>query len=182
MSSRVLLFLAAAALLLPGGCASQAMRLVNPGDQSPRLAADQAGVSVTGGGSGSSRGWDRRILVSLAIRNGRAQALRLARKDLILRLGFRGVSAHTLIGSEQSGPVEAIHVAAGARVEIVAQFSTALAMRKEGKIVLRFREEGSDEVIQVEVPVGLHPPPPLLKAPGTLDRAGGELPDSDQEG
>ena len=172
MSTRIFVLLELAALFALGGCASRPLHLVNPQDESPRLSARQEGVTISGGGSGSSRGWDRRIILSLTLHNERDEALRLSRKDLVMRLGLRRVSAHTLIGSEESGPAEEIRVPAHGKVEFIAQFSTAFAIRKTGKIVLRLFEEGSDQPIELEVPIRLRRPPDLLKTPGMLDRAG----------
>ncbi len=171
MSTRIFVLLGLTALFMLGGCASRSLHLVNPQDESPRLSARQEGVSVSGGGSGSSRGWDRRIILSLTLRNERDKTLSLSRKDLVMRLGLRRVSAHTLIGSEESGPVEAIQVPPHVKVDFIAQFSTAFAIRKTGKIVLRLYEEGSTEPLALEVPIRLRRPPDILKAPGMLDRA-----------
>ena len=171
MSTRICVLLGLTAFLTLGGCASRSLRLVNPQDESPRLSAHQEGVSVSGGGSGSSRGWDRRIILSLTLHNARDKTLKLKRKDLVMQLGLRRVSAHQLIGSEESGPVEGIRVPPHVKVDFIAQFSTAFAIRKTGKIVLRLYEEGSKEPIALEVPIRLKRPPDILKAPGMIDRA-----------
>ncbi|MDP3939925.1 MAG: hypothetical protein Q8R92_17545 [Deltaproteobacteria bacterium] len=163
------------------GCASRALDIVNPADSSPRLAARVGGVTVTGGGTATSRGWDRGLIVSFTLRNEGKQALHLARKDLVLKLGFRRVAAHTLIGSEKSGAAEAVEVPPKGKVDFIAQFSTALGITKKGSILLRVRRAGEEKRIEIEVPIVLRKPPDLEKEPALMDRAGAP-PDEDERG
>jgi hypothetical protein len=162
-----------ALLLALAACASNPMRVLNPADGSPRLTAAANGIRATGGGSASGRGWDRRLLVSLTLRNERAEALHLAREDVILAIGPRRVSPHTLVGSAGSGSVESITLPTGGSGGIIAQFSANFAIRKRGTIRLRFEEAGGGEVVKLEVPLKLDEGPDLQELPATMDRAEG---------
>jgi hypothetical protein len=154
-------------------CASQPMRVLNPADGSPRLAAAADGIRATGGGSASGRGWDRRLLVSLTLRNERAEALRLARDDLILAIGPRRVSPRTLVGSAKTGSVESITLPAGGTRELMAEFSANFAIKNRGTIRLRFEKVGGGNVVKLEVPLKLDRVPDLEDLPATMDRAQG---------
>ena len=154
------------------GCASTSLDVVNPADDSPRLAARADGVTVTGGGTATSRGWDRRLIVSFSLRNEGKKKLRLARKDITMALGPRRVAAHTLVGSEKTGPVDAVEVPPREKVSFVAQFSTALGIKKTGSIFLRVSRAGSEEAVELEVPIRLREPPELEQEPVLMDRAG----------
>ncbi len=162
-----------ALLLALAACASQPMRVLNPADGSPRLAAEAKGIRATGGGSASGRGWDRRLLVSLTLSNERAEALRLARDDLVLAIGPRRVSPHTLVGSGGTGSVESITLPAGGTGGIIAQFSVNFAIGNRGTIRLRFEEVDGGEVVKLEVPLKLDTGPDLQELPATMDRAEG---------
>ncbi len=148
MSCRFLLLL----LLALPGCASRSLEIINPTNNAPTILASAGYVAVWGGGSASARGWDRRALVSLTVKNDRPQAITLARKDLVMRLGLRRRAARSLVGSEATGRVESIAVPPHGKVELITEFSTALAVRRKGTIALRFVEEGTGEVVRVEVP------------------------------
>jgi hypothetical protein len=165
--------LAAALLCLSlAACASHELDLVNPVDGSPRLAARADSLAVTGGGSATSRGWHRGVIASFTLRNLGAKKRRLARGDVLLELGFRHVAAHTRIGSEKSGPVEAVAIPPRGTVDVIAQFSTSLGIKKTGTVVLRVGEAGSERKVEVEVPIRLHAPPDLEDEPPSMDRAG----------
>jgi hypothetical protein len=138
-------------LALPA-CAPRPLEIVNPTNNSPTILASAGDVAVWGGGSATARRWGRRALVSLTVRNNRPRAITLARKDLVMHLGFRRRAARTLVGSAVSGPVEAITIPSKDKRELFAEFSAVLGLRRRGTIVLRFVEEGTGEVVRVEVP------------------------------
>ncbi|OGP85723.1 MAG: hypothetical protein A2Y95_02950 [Deltaproteobacteria bacterium RBG_13_65_10] len=139
-------------LTLPA-CALRPMDLVNPSNNAPTIVSSNARVAVWGGGSASTRPWHRRTLVSLTVKNDRPRPITLARKDLVLHMGFRRKGARSLVGSAASGRVEAITIPSQEKVELTAEFSTVLALRKKGSIALRFVEEGTQEVVWVDVPL-----------------------------
>lgn len=167
--------------LVLAGCASHALDVVNPADDSPRLSARGESITVTGGGTATSRGWDRRLIVSFSLRNEGKRKLQLARKDIVMKLGPRQVAAHTLVGSEKTGPVEIIEIPPRGKVEFIAQFSTSLGIKKTGRILLGVSRAGSEETVELEVPIRLRKPPDLEREPALMDRAGGP-PDEDERG
>ena len=149
------LLLSLALLVASAGCSSRPLSVLNTEDGTSRLSAEANGVRVTGGGSASGRGWDRRVLISFRISNDRKTALTLARKDVVLVLGLRRVSAHTIIGSKDAGPVESMKIRPGTEVAVIAQFSSAFAIRKSGHITLRFDESKTDNELKLEIPIKL---------------------------
>lgn len=179
--SRALRLAAALFCLSFAACASHELDLVSPADGSPRLAARAGGLAVTGGGSATSRGWRRGVIASFTLRNLGKKKLRLARRDVGMKLGFRRVAAHTLIGSEKSGPVEAVTIPPRGTVEIIAQFSTSFGIKKTGTVVLRVGEEGGKGTFEVDVPIRLQAPPDLEDEAPSMDRAG-TGPDRDERG
>jgi len=139
-------------LLLAAGCGSRAYDLRNPDDGSPVLAASASGLAVRGGGSASTRRWDRRALVSLTVKNDRKRDVTLDRRAIAMRLGLREPSANSLVGSGSEGRVEQIRVPAEGSLGLIAQFSAAFAARKSGTIRLDFVEADTKEKVRVEVP------------------------------
>jgi hypothetical protein len=138
--------------LLAAGCGSRAYDLRNPDDGSPVLAGSGPGIAVRGGGSASTRRWDRRALLSLSVRNDRQKDLTLAREAIGIRLGLRSPAANSLVGSGSEGRVEQVRVPALGSLGLIAEFSADFAARKSGKITLDFVEADTKEKVRVDVP------------------------------
>ena len=149
MTRRVLLL---PVLLLAAGCGSRAYDLRNPDDGSPLLTGNAPGLTVRGGGSASTRRWDRRALLSLTVKNDRKKDLTLDRKAIGMRLGLRKPSANSLVGSGSEGRVEQVRVPALGSLGLIAEFSAAFAVRRRGTITLDFVEAPTKEKVRVEVP------------------------------
>ena len=139
-------------LLLATGCGSRAYDLRNPDDGSSLLAGSAPGLAVRGGGSASGRGWDRRAIVSLSVKNDRKKDLTLDRKAIGMRLGFRKPRANSLVGSGSEGRVEQVRVPAEGSLGLITEFSAAFAARKSGKVTLDFIEADTKEKVRVDVP------------------------------
>jgi len=150
MTRRMLLLLPV--FLIAAGCGSRAYDLRNPDDGSSLLAGSAPGLAVQGGGSASTRRWDRRAIVSLSVKNDRKKDLTLDRKAIGMRLGFRKPRANSLVGSGGEGRVEQVRVPPQGSLGLIAEFSAAFAVNKSGKVTLDFIEADTKEKVRVEVP------------------------------